>query len=50
MISKQLLRKLSLMWSYLLIIFIYKNVSTTAMMILSYYLKIDMISLWIKNE
>ncbi len=50
MISKWLLRKLSSMWSYLLIIFIYKDVSTTATLISSYYLKIDIISLWIKNK
>jgi len=49
-ISRQLLRKLSLMWSHSLIIFIYKNVNTTAMLISSYYLKADTISLWIKNE
>ncbi len=41
MINKQLLRKLSLMQSYLSITFIYKNVNATATLILSYYLNID---------
>jgi len=50
MINKQLLRKLLLMWSHSLIIFIYKNASTTAILILSYYLKTDVTNSWIKNK
>ncbi len=43
-VSKQLSRKLSLMWSYSLITFMYKNISATAMLISSYYLKTDAIN------
>ncbi len=50
MINKQLLRKLSLMWSHLSIIFVYKNANVTATLILSYYLKTDVTSSWIKNK
>jgi len=50
MTSRWLLRKLLLMWNHLLITFIYKNVNITATLILSYYLKTDVTSSWIKNE
>ncbi len=50
MISRWLLRKLSSMWSHSLIISVYKDASTTATLISSYYLKADATSLWIKNK
>jgi len=49
MINRQFLRRLSSVWSYLLITFVYENASATIILIQNHYLT-DITNLWIENK